>query len=127
VVEKKNFIKELLGNGGLLSIVRSLMVVTISLSLSIPAISAMVKAEIKDTVTEAVSNELAPIRMQIINDLISRIDKNIEKIKNDPQDLKIADIVFIVDSWDALKSYEMPGKPAIENKIRMLQQSVNIN
>ena len=70
-----------------------------------------------------VRQEIAPVNTYIYSEIEKLIYKSVEKIKDDPNDVKIVDIETSLNNWDRfLKNAEVPNKAVLEQKIVILQK-----
>lgn len=69
-----------------------------------------------------IRQENAPIQRYIYSEIEKLIYKSVEKIKTDPNDVKLVDIETSINNWDVfLKNSDIPNKAVLEQKIVILQ------
>lgn len=70
-----------------------------------------------------IRQENEPIHRYIYSEIEKLIYKSVDKIKDDPEDVKIVDIETSLNNWNEfLKDADIPNKAVLEQKIVILQK-----
>ena len=115
-MEKKNFWKMVFNAASVADIIRKIIfafiVVSMAVSGSIPILSGMVR--------DIVKSEIEPINSYIFSEMQKLIEKNFDKILNDPGDIKMTDIETCLAHWEILKKKDLPDLPVLKQKINKI-------
>lgn len=115
--KKKNTLKMLFGTESLIEISRKIISTIVIVAFSVPGVSFV----LKKSISEVVQEEISPINQYIVRDIEKLIDKNLAKIKEDPEDLKIIDVESAIESWEFFKDSNIKNKAIMQEKIEMLK------
>ena len=70
-----------------------------------------------------IRREIAPINRYVYSEIEKLIYKSVDKIKDDPEDVKIVDIETSLNNWETfLKDSDVSNKAVLEQKIVLLKK-----
>ena len=96
--------------------------------ITIPSVGGVVKKIVVDQVTEIimaqvpeiVEEKIKPVTGFLYADLGRMIEKNVKKVADKPDDIKLDDIRFVIERWPYFKDYNPDKKELYNNMVKKL-------